>query len=182
MSVQQNPDSSPESEQKAGHTQRRRTLDDWQSLVSQQIDEAMRRGDFDNLPGKGKPLNLNQDPNEPDEMRMANRLLKNNDLAPAWMLDRQSLLTESDQLRAEIARQWQWFLENYAGESDDGKRAILATEWASLVRRWEETVTDLNRRILNLNLTLPVWRMELGRLNLDRELDRVGARRRLTLG
>ncbi|MCO6411867.1 MAG: DUF1992 domain-containing protein, partial [Thiogranum sp.] len=45
----------------------------------------MRQGVFDNLPGKGKPLNLNEDPNEPPEMRMATKILKNNELPPPWL-------------------------------------------------------------------------------------------------
>ena len=30
----------------------------WQSWVDKQIYDAQQRGDFDNLPGKGKPLKL----------------------------------------------------------------------------------------------------------------------------
>lgn len=37
----------------------------WESPVDRQIREARERGDFDNLPGAGKPLDLG-DLNDPD--------------------------------------------------------------------------------------------------------------------
>jgi DnaJ family protein C protein 28 len=146
----------------------------------ERIEEAIERGDFDNLPGKGKPLDLRENPNEPVEMRMANRLLKNNELAPAWIMDRKALIFESDLLRHELERQWRWHTEEIAHLSTVEERVELAAEWTLLIRAWEEQIADLNRRILNLNLTLPIWRMELMRLNLDRELKRIGARRQLS--
>ena len=39
--------------------------------VEEKIREAMERGDFDNLPGKGKPLDLTDWQNTPEEQRMA---------------------------------------------------------------------------------------------------------------
>ena len=39
-----------------------RSLEDWESAIDKQVREAMERGDFDNLRGTGKPLNLARDP------------------------------------------------------------------------------------------------------------------------
>ncbi len=46
-------------------------------LAEKKIKEAMERGDFDNLPGEGKPLALDDDSHIPPEYRMAYRILKN---------------------------------------------------------------------------------------------------------
>ena len=35
---------------------------DWESWIDQQIREAQERGEFDNLPGKGRPLDLTPNP------------------------------------------------------------------------------------------------------------------------
>jgi DnaJ homolog subfamily C member 28 len=156
-----------------------KSLEEWNDLVSERIEEAIERGDFDNLPGKGKPLNLDVNPNEPAEVQMAHRLLKNNDLAPAWMIDRRTLIDETEALRAQLQRKWQWYSDEYAAEEDETERELMAEEWAAWLVLWEEATVDLNRRILNLNLSLPIWRMELLRVNLDRELSRIGARRNL---
>lgn len=49
----------------------------FEKLVNEQIEEAIARGDFDNLPGAGKPINLNDDDHIPPDMRLAYRILKN---------------------------------------------------------------------------------------------------------
>jgi Domain of unknown function (DUF1992) len=51
-------------------------------LAEQRILEAMERGDFDHLPGAGKPLNLDEDKDVPIELRAAYRILKNAGFVP----------------------------------------------------------------------------------------------------
>ncbi|HEX9385323.1 MAG TPA: DUF1992 domain-containing protein, partial [Anaerolineales bacterium] len=46
-------------------------------IVEAIIKEAMERGEFDNLPGKGKPIDLTEYFETPEEVRMANSVLKN---------------------------------------------------------------------------------------------------------
>src|SRR5512139_3672364 len=41
------------------------------------IKEAMERGEFDNLPGRGKPIDLTEYFETPEEVRIANSVLKN---------------------------------------------------------------------------------------------------------
>ena len=46
------------------------------------IKEAQARGEFDNLPGKGKPLDLTEYFNSPEDVRVAQALLKNAGMVP----------------------------------------------------------------------------------------------------
>jgi hypothetical protein len=46
-------------------------------LVEEKIKEAQARGDFDNLPGKGKPIDLSAYFETPEEIRVAQSVLKN---------------------------------------------------------------------------------------------------------
>ena len=46
-------------------------------IVEAIIKEAMERGEFDNLPGKGKPIDLTEYFETPEDVRMANSVLKN---------------------------------------------------------------------------------------------------------
>ena len=46
-------------------------------LVESIIKEAMERGDFENLPGKGKPIDLTTYFDTPEDIRMAYSILKN---------------------------------------------------------------------------------------------------------
>ncbi len=51
-------------------------------LVENRITEAIARGEFDNLPGAGKPLDLDDDLLVPEEERIAFRILKNAGCVP----------------------------------------------------------------------------------------------------
>ena len=47
-------------------------------VAERRIEEAIARGELDNLPGQGRPLDLeDEDPLLPAEMRVARRILKN---------------------------------------------------------------------------------------------------------
>jgi hypothetical protein len=46
-------------------------------IAEQKIVEAIARGELDNLPGAGRPLDLDDDALIPEELRLAYRILKN---------------------------------------------------------------------------------------------------------
>ena len=46
-------------------------------IVEAVIQDAMERGEFDNLPGRGKPIDLSEYFETPEEIRMAHSVLKN---------------------------------------------------------------------------------------------------------
>ena len=48
-----------------------------EALAEERIRAAQERGEFDNLPGAGRPLDLDHDAHVPEELRMAWRVLKN---------------------------------------------------------------------------------------------------------
>jgi hypothetical protein len=47
------------------------------------IKDAIARGDFDNLPNKGKPLDLSEWKKTPQHLRMSYSILKNSGITPA---------------------------------------------------------------------------------------------------
>jgi hypothetical protein len=54
-----------------------------QYLAERKIEEAIGRGEFDNLPCAGRPLEDDIDPLLPPEARMAWRMLRNAEIQPA---------------------------------------------------------------------------------------------------
>lgn len=46
------------------------------------MEEAVSRGDLDGLPGTGRPLDLEEDPLVPEDLRLAYRILKNAGYVP----------------------------------------------------------------------------------------------------
>jgi hypothetical protein len=71
----------------------------FERIVEAMIKEAMERGEFDNLPGKGKPIDLSEYFETPEEVRLANSVLKG-----AGMISREvDLLKEIAELKQVLA-------------------------------------------------------------------------------
>ena len=51
-------------------------------LAERRVAEAIARGELDDLPGAGRPLDLDDDALVPEELRAAYRILKNAGIAP----------------------------------------------------------------------------------------------------
>jgi len=51
-------------------------------IAERKIAEALARGELDNLPGEGRPLELDDDVLIPEELRAAYRILKNAGFVP----------------------------------------------------------------------------------------------------
>ena len=79
-------------------------MDKWENIAERKIREAMAEGAFDNLKGKGLPLDLEENPYEDPSMRMAHRLLRNNGFAPAWIEEARELEQAIDLARRDLGR------------------------------------------------------------------------------
>ncbi len=67
-------------------------------IAEQKIREAMENGEFDDLPGKGQPLELEDDRHLPQDIRMAHKILKNADVLPPELELRKEILTIEEML------------------------------------------------------------------------------------
>jgi len=54
----------------------------FEKIVEERIRQAQKNGDFDNLSGTGKPLNLEDISQIPEDLRLAYKMLKNADCIP----------------------------------------------------------------------------------------------------
>ena len=54
----------------------------YQKIIEEKIKEAQERGEFDNLPGKGQPLDLEDESRIPEELRLSHKVLKNANCLP----------------------------------------------------------------------------------------------------
>jgi hypothetical protein len=68
-------------------------------VAETRIREAIANGEFDNLPGAGKPLNLDEYFSTPEDLRMAFSILKNANCAPVEV----ELLKEVARLQLAVA-------------------------------------------------------------------------------
>ena len=66
-------------------------------IAEQKICEAVERGEFADLPGQGRPLDLSGDPLVPEDLRVAYRILKNAGFLPP-QLEAQNEIRDLEQL------------------------------------------------------------------------------------
>lgn len=151
-----------------------RYMASFEDLVEERIRKAREKGAFDNLEGFGKPLNLYENPFEPADMRMANKMLKDAGYAPYWV---------------ELGKDVDAALEAFGEEIEKFKRYVTVVlnggPVSSITRRrfeqkkalfYEEMkgrLEQLNKKIDNYNYHCPLY--WLGRPNIDvkREYARV---------
>lgn len=89
-------------------------LDQW---AERHILDAQAKGELDNLPGQGQPLELDDDSAVPPELRTGFRLLKNAGYLPAELEDRKEALN--------IARLLQGIDSEHPDYVELGKRMTL---------------------------------------------------------
>jgi hypothetical protein len=75
-------------------------MDFFAKLAENRIKEAMEAGEFDDLRGKGQPLNLEEDSQIPPELRMAYKILKNADCLPPELVLRKEVVQLQDLVAA----------------------------------------------------------------------------------
>ncbi|HGH3375132.1 TPA: DUF1992 domain-containing protein [Kluyvera cryocrescens] len=71
-------------------------LDQW---AERHINDAQRKGEFDNLPGQGEPLILDDDSCVPEALRSGYRLLKNAGCLPPEIEQRKEAIVLADLLK-----------------------------------------------------------------------------------
>jgi hypothetical protein len=70
-------------------------LTGFEKIIEERIRAAQLKGEFDNLPGAGKPITYDNDGHIPEELRLAHKILKNADcLPPEIELKKEIIKTE----------------------------------------------------------------------------------------
>src|SRR5437016_11801477 len=120
----------------------------WESLIDQKIREAMEQGEFDNLSGKGAPIDLSENPFENPDWRTAHRMLRNAGFAPAWIEERKDIEAEIEAVRSQLTRV-RTILQNAVGTNN---KSEAKARWEKALALFRQQATQLNRRIVAWNL------------------------------
>lgn len=126
------------------------------SYIEEMIRDAQARGEFDNLAGTGKPLNLNVDRSAGDNS-MAYGILKNSNHLPYEI--EVSKKIDSDLARAntriERVRHLSHTLRKRTFSLSQREKRNFNTERDKALAEYEQTLRAINSKILTLNLTAP---------------------------
>jgi DnaJ family protein C protein 28 len=140
--------------------------------IEETIQQAMQDGAFDNLPGKGKPLNLEESPFIDPEWQLAYHLLKQNGFAPQFIEVRQAIEVELAAARQALARSWVWSQRALARGED---AVIVETEWGSARGKFEDLVKALNLKIKTYNLAIPISKLYRNPIDAARDIQDIQA-------
>jgi len=69
------------------------------TIVEQRIRKAQHEGDFERLPGEGRPLQLEDDTGVPEDLRLAYKILKNADCLPPELVEKKEIRQMEDMLK-----------------------------------------------------------------------------------
>lgn len=138
------------------------------SKVEEQIRRAMEEGQFDNLPGKGKPLHLEDNPFEDSEWRLAYHILRSNGFTLPWIEARREVEAAILEARTALRRTWAWRQAALAGGQPV---QLVNAEWERAVESFRQQIDKINRDILTYNLKAPSARLHLSMINVEGEIE-----------
>lgn len=120
------------------------------------IDDELRRMlekiDFSKHPSAGKPLKLPDDPNTPDDMKLAHKIMMDNNVIPDWIMESNELDSAREKLRTRI---------------------LSAHAKGGVPHQLYDEVVGFNKRVLTFNLKAPQGVRHKLFLDVDKEIDRL---------
>jgi DnaJ family protein C protein 28 len=137
----------------------------YESMTEKMLREAIEAGEFDNLPGKGQPVDLSENPFEDPDLRMVHKLLRNAGFAPAWIEERKDIDAQFELARQTLSRAWH--LYQPAGRSPDG------AAWERNVTEFRAQAAELNSRIKIYNLKAPAVVFHRRQIDADKVIQEI---------
>ncbi len=138
--------------------------------IEEQIRKAMEEGQFKNLKGKGKPLNLDHNPYADPNWNLAHHVIKSGGFTLPWIETRQEIDTETEALQIALQRAWEWRQEALERKLPVD---LVDTEWQRALSVFNTRVEQLNKKIRSYNLEVPADQFQVFTLQADRIIERI---------
>ena len=140
------------------------------SDIEDHIRKALEDGKFDDLPGKGKPLNLDDNPYADPEWQLAHHMLKSSGYTLPWIAARQEIDAQVETARATLVRAWEYRERSLQSGQP---HAQVEAEWQRAGKAFEAQVEKINKKIFDYNLQTPSEKFQLMKINAQKELEAV---------
>ncbi|EPS60585.1 hypothetical protein M569_14218, partial [Genlisea aurea] len=131
------------------------------NVVERRVYRAMEEGQFENLAGKGKPLDLTSNPHADPAEDTLYRILNKNGCAPRCVELNKEIRNGISQWRQSLRKA---FLHKHGGHD--------RSKWLNSSEKLQHQLRDLNRKILDYNLIVPFGRQMCG-LKWEKEVNLV---------
>ncbi len=138
--------------------------------IEEHLRKAMAEGKFDNLPGKGQPLHLDDpNPHADPEWELAYRMLKEAGYSLPWIETLREIETDLEAARHDLQLAWE---QARPGEAQL-QPAHVSVNWERSQLIFKDKLTELNKCIRDFNLQVPNSRFQRPILNSEREMQKI---------
>jgi DnaJ family protein C protein 28 len=149
-------------------------------IAERRIQEGIEAGAFNNLEGEGKPLQIEDNPFVPKDMRAAFKVLENSGYAPDWMTVAQEIDADLATLRRRADDHFAYLRSRLAQVGSDPyavKRLRLEVERLKSQHRRAATqhsaaIVELNKKIAIFNQMVPIASLFRVPLSLEIEMEK----------
>jgi DnaJ family protein C protein 28 len=152
----------------------------WDEIVERQIAEAQERGEFDDLPGKGKPLDLMENPFADPGWRMAYKILQDHGFTLDWIELDKGIRAELEACRGQLLQSKHWYEQSMAqlGYQEsrwaEAERIRVQYTWEQALEIFADQVAQINKKIELLNLKVPLVSLQRLKISIDEEKRKLG--------
>lgn len=146
---------------------------DWENWIDRTFREAQERGLFDNLTGKGRPINWEDESLVDEDWLMAFRIMREHGFAPEWIELHKEIGQTLETAREAVLRAWRWRQARLPGVQGQQRRYIDA-EWQRASAAFAEMVAELNAKIADFNLMVPLPQLQKFKIDVGKELTALG--------
>lgn len=137
--------------------------------IEEIIRRAIQEGKFDDLPGKGEPLQLDDNPHEDPEWRAAHHILKSAGFTLPWIETLRQIESDLEAARVRFTQAWAWRQKTLAKDSEI---LLVESEWTRAVQSFKEQIATINDQIRSFNLGVPAERFQLTMIDPELEIEK----------
>ena len=141
--------------------------------IDEQIKRAIAEGKFEQLPGKGKPLRLDENPYENPEWRTAYHILRNSGFTLPWIESRREIEELLIDARNALLLTWELYKNPSNTPNFEESPYEAEEEWERALRMFEGRIETINQKIKTYNLEVPVSSFQILALDVERETESV---------
>ena len=139
--------------------------------IEELLRKAMAEGKFDNLPGKGMPLHLDENnPHADPDWELAYHMIKDSGYSLPWIETIHEIESDIETARQDLQRAWSWRQSSLSASQPD---AYASAEWERALSSFRDKLSILNQRIRDYNLEVPNARFQRPVLNYEQELQKI---------
>ena len=139
--------------------------------IEEQLRKAIEEGKFDDLPGKGKPLHLDEiNPHADSDWELAYHIIKEGGFTLPWIETIRDIENEIEAARKELQRAWKWLLIYLSADVPEDKASV---EWKRAQADFKDKLEILNKRIRDYNLEVPNIRFQRPILSYEKEIEKI---------